>query len=109
MTYYSGQSKSVCHSLYCMLKQLCICVSIVMLTSSGLSYSRSQSASNGIHLSMTGSLNHLMPLPQFLHRVIGIFIFLSMRDKIVLLSVAVHSDSIADEETWHWSGGACQG
>ena len=63
-----------------------------MSTSSGLSYSRLQSASNGIHLSLTGSLNHLMPLPQFLHRVIGhiLALFVSMRDKIVSLTVDVH-------------------
>jgi hypothetical protein len=39
------------------------CNTSSMSTSSGFSYSRLQSASNGIHLSLTGSLNHLMPLP----------------------------------------------
>src|SRR5215467_10896262 len=49
------------------------CNTSSMSTSSGFSYSRLQSASNGIHLSLTGSLNHLIHLPQFLHRVISIF------------------------------------
>jgi hypothetical protein len=28
-TFYSGQSKSVSHSLYCMLEKLCICMLII--------------------------------------------------------------------------------